>query len=109
VMRDWVRLIALEPGALTYQLAPGYAGDPTPEIRDALLRATGERWQVTRGEGEAQPSLRELADAARAEADAALRAHPLVAATLGAFPGAELIEDEAEPRAASQGGNRWRN
>ena len=109
VMRDWVRVIALEPGALTYQLAPGYAGDPTPELRDALLRATGERWQLTRGEGEAQPSLRELAEAAKAEAEAALRAHPLVAATLNAFPGAELIEDEAEPKAVSQGGNRWRN
>jgi DNA polymerase-3 subunit gamma/tau len=51
--------------------------------------------------------LRELSETAKAEADAALRAHPLVAATLAAFPGAELIADEPEPKVASQG-QRWR-
>ncbi|MBK6801401.1 DNA polymerase III subunit gamma/tau [Novosphingobium sp.] len=108
VMRDWVRVIDLAPGDLTYALAPGYSGDPTGEIREALLRATGERWQVRRAEGDGRSTLRELAEAAKAEADAALRAHPLVAATLAAFPGAELIGDEPEPRAAAQG-QKWRN
>ncbi len=108
VMRDWVRVIELAPGELTYALAPGYPGDPSGEIREALLRATGERWQVRRAEGDARATLRELAETAKAEAEAALRAHPLVAATLAAFPGAELIGDEPEAKAASQG-QRWRN
>ncbi len=103
IMRDWLRVIALVPGELTFALAPGYPGDPAPEVRDALLRATGERWIVTRGEGEAQgtaqrramPALRELADAAKADEDAAMRASPLVAAALIAFPGAEFVADDA--------------
>ena len=51
-------MISLEAGELIYTLVPGYPGDATAELRDALLRATGERWQVTRAEGDAQPSLK---------------------------------------------------
>lgn len=94
IMRDWVRIIAIAPLSLTYALAEGYPGDPTPELRDALLRATGERWEVTRGEGDAMPSLRELAQAVREAEDKAMRASPLVEAVLQAFPGAEFVEDE---------------
>jgi DNA polymerase III subunit gamma/tau len=36
----------------------------------------------------------------------AIRTAPLVAATLAAFPGAELIEDDRQ--AASGGGRSWR-
>jgi DNA polymerase-3 subunit gamma/tau len=106
VMRDWIRVIALGPERLHYALAPGYPGDPGAELRDALLRATGERWQVERGESDdAAPSLRESAEAERAGARAALLADPLVAATLAAFPGAEIIEDDA-----AKGGERdWRS
>ncbi|MCW1403525.1 DNA polymerase III subunit gamma/tau [Novosphingobium sp. MW5] len=94
IMRDWVRIIALAPLSLTYALVEGYPGDPTPELRDGLLRATGERWEVTRGEGDAAPSLREQAQALREAEDAAMRASPLVAAVLQAFPGAEFVEEE---------------
>ena len=94
IMRDWVRIIALSPLSLTYALVEGYPGDPTPELRDGLLRATGERWEVTRGEGDAAPSLREQAQALRDAEDAAMRASPLVAAVLQAFPGAEFVEEE---------------
>lgn len=106
VMRDWIRVIAIEPGRLHYALAPGYPGDPGAELRDALLRATGERWQVERSESdEAAPTLREAAEAEREDARAALLTDPLVAATLAAFPGAEIIEESA-----AQGGNQeWRN
>ena len=93
IMRDWVRLVALAPGALSYQIAPGYSGDPGPELRDALLRATGERWTVEPGEGEAGPTLREAAEAGRAAARAAVLAHPLVEAAFATFPQAELIDD----------------
>ena len=95
-MRDWVRVIALEPGKLVYQPVPGAAADLTADLREALQAATGQRWLVETGEGEAAPSLREQADAAAAEADRRIRAHPLVAATLAAFPQAEFV-DEPEP------------
>lgn len=108
VMRDWVRVVKLAPGELTFALAPGYSGDPTPEIRDALLRATGERWQVTRAEGDAAPTLRETAEAAKDAERATLLRHPLVEATMAAFPGAELVEESPDVRVVGQG-KRWSN
>jgi DNA polymerase-3 subunit gamma/tau len=108
VMRDWVRVIALEPGELTYAVAPGYPGDLGPELRDALLRATGERWTVQRGEGEGTPTLREQAEAQKAAEDEALRRHPLVEAAFAAFPQAEIVDDTPDARVASMG-NKWRN
>ncbi|MBS0481160.1 MAG: DNA polymerase III subunit gamma/tau [Proteobacteria bacterium] len=106
VMRDWLRVIILKPGELMFALAPGYSGDPTTEVRDALLRATGERWQVTRGEGEGEPTLREVAEAAKAAEREALMRHPLVEAAFAAFPEAQIVEETPEARVA-QGGNKW--
>jgi len=105
IMRDWLRVVELAPLSLTFALADGYPGDPAPEIRDALLRATGERWQVQRADSGGQPSLRELAEASKAADDAAMRASPLVAAALAAFPEAEFVEEQA----AGQQGQRQRS
>ena len=100
-MRDWVRVVELGDDVLRFQLAPGYTADVVPEIRDALFRATGQRWQVDRVPADANtppaPSLRELAEAEATAAEAALRADPLVKAAFTHFPEAELI-DEAKAR-----------
>lgn len=93
VMRDWVRPVEVLPGILRFQLAEGLSEDPSPDLRDALLKTTGERWQVERAVGEAQPSLRERAEAAERSAKAALLANPLVQAAFAAFPDAELIDE----------------
>ena len=108
IMHDWVRVADLQHGELTYALAPDYPGDPSAELRDALLRATGERWQVSRIEGDAAPTLREAAEAARDAARAAVLADPMVEAALTAFPGAELLDEEKDQRVAGVG-NKWRN
>ena len=108
LMHDWVRVISLAPGELVYSLVPGYPGDATAELRDALLRATGERWMVTRGEGDARPSLKEEKDAQKDAARAAVLADPLVEAAFAAFPNAELIDEGPDARVASMG-SRWRN
>ena len=104
IMHDWIRPVAIRPGELSYAVVPGYSGDPTPDLREALQKATGERWTVERGEGEGAPSLREQADAERAEAQAELRRSPLVAAVLDAFPAAEFI---AEEERGSPGAKNW--
>ncbi len=104
IMRDWLRVISLEQGRLVYALAPGLSADPASEIRDALFQATGQRWEVLRGEGEGAPSLREQAEAQKVEAAAALRQAPLVEAVFAAFPDAELIEEEQAPRHTRQWG-----
>ena len=108
LMHDWVRVISLAPGELVYTLVPGYSGDATAELRDALLRATGERWTVTRGEGDARPSLKETKDAQKDAARAAILADPLVEAAFAAFPNAELLDEGPDARVASMG-SRWRN
>jgi DNA polymerase-3 subunit gamma/tau len=103
VMRDWIRPVELAPGKLVYQLAPGLGDDPAPELRDALLKATGERWQVGAGEGEALPTLRERAEAAQAEEDRRIRSAPLVEAAFAAFPDAELVDENEGP----EGHRNW--
>ena len=97
-MRDWLRPIELAPGKLVYALAEGFAGDPAPDLRDALHKLTGERWEVEQRDTGGEPSLREREEAARAEAQAKMRAHPLVEAAFATFPEAELVEDaEVQP------------
>ncbi|WP_338466377.1 DNA polymerase III subunit gamma/tau [Novosphingobium sp. ZN18A2] len=96
IMHDWVRIVELGEGILRYQLAPGFSEDVAPELRDALLRATGTRWQVEHSAGNAQPSLREREEAEKQSAHAAMLADPLVKAAFEAFPDAELV-DEGRP------------
>ena len=97
-MRDWLRVIDLAPGRLVYALAPGFSDDPAAELRDALLKATGERWQVERGGGEGAPTLREQAEAGKAAEAERIRGAPLVEAAFAAFPDAEIIEDDDAPK-----------
>src|SRR5690606_21577555 len=82
IMRDWVQVIELAPGRLSYTTPAEFEEDVQAELRDALLRATGERWDVSRGEGEAQPSLRQREETARAAEALRIRNHPLVQSAL---------------------------
>ncbi len=97
IMHDWVRVIALRPGVLHYQFAPGFSEDIGPALREALERATGQSWDVVRAHGEASPSLREMAEARAAQDHAAMTSDPLVQAALAAFPGAEIIDEDSAP------------
>jgi DNA polymerase-3 subunit gamma/tau len=103
VMRDWLRPIELAPGKLVYAPVPGFGDDPAAELRDALLKATGERWQLSVAEGQALPSLREQAEAAQAAEDQRIRSAPLVEAAFAAFPDAELVDETEAP----QGNRNW--
>jgi DNA polymerase-3 subunit gamma/tau len=96
-MRDWLRVVDLEPGRLVYALAPGFCDDPATEVREALSKATGQRWQVERGEGEGAPTLREQGEAAKAAEANRVRSEPLVEAAFAAFPDAEMVEDDSAP------------
>jgi DNA polymerase-3 subunit gamma/tau len=96
IMRDWVRVVALTPAKLRFSLVPGYSGDPAPDLREGLFKATGERWHVEYTEADGAPALRELSEADKAAAQAALRQSPLVAAAFAAFPQAELVEDNTD-------------
>jgi DNA polymerase III subunit gamma/tau len=102
IMRDRVRVIELAPERLVYQPADDFPEDPAPDIRDALFKVTGLRWQVERGNGEAQPSLREAAEAEAKARDERIRSDPLVKATFEAFPEAELLGPQGKVAAGGQ-------
>ncbi len=107
IMRDRVRVIDLAPERLVFEQADAFNEDPIPELREALFKLTGKRWQVERGTGEARPSLRE---AERARAEAAhdrIRAHPLVKAAFDAFPDAELIDAQDNVASSAKAGGKW--
>ena len=101
-MRDWVRVIALVPGKLTFALVPGMADNPAANIRKALQDVTRTPWEVELGEGEGAPSLRERDEARKAEESASLRREPLVEAALTIFPEAEILEENDTPPAGDR-------
>lgn len=105
MMRSRVRVIDLGAEKLVYQQADTFPDDPAPDMREALFRVTAKRWQIERGTGRAQPSLREAAEAEAAAEDARIRSDPLVKAAFAAFPDAELIA--AEPQRAANGSPPW--
>ena len=110
LMRDWVRVVELRSGTLRYALAEGLHSDPGPELRDALHRFTGQRWEVERIDDPGQPgepSLRERREEQEAKAREAVRAHPLVEAAFAAFPDAKMID--ADDTVAQAQPDRWQS
>lgn len=105
-MRMQVRVVELLPGILRYTQPPGFNEDIVGVLRGGLQAATGERWQVEKVSAEGAPTLVEVHDVKKAADADALRASPLVEATLAAFPGAELIQEDRQ--AAIGGGRSWR-
>jgi DNA polymerase-3 subunit gamma/tau len=99
-----VRPVEVVHGRLSFAMAPGFPDDLTADIKQALLDLTGERWQVDRVAEGGAPTLYEREQARHAEAEAVLRAHPLVEAAFAAFPDAELVSDEE-----NAGSPPWRN
>ena len=98
-LRDVVRLVEYSPPLLAYQLAGPVAPDFVAELRDALAKTTGTRWDVEEREGPSSPSLLE-AEQAEAEAERRIiMESPLVKAAFAAFPEAELLNgDENEAK-----------
>ena len=93
-MRMQVRVVELAVGVLRYAMAPGFSDDLRAEIRAGLERATGGNWQVERVADGGAPTLVEAGEGAKAAAEQALMASPLVEAALAAFPGAEIVAEE---------------
>ncbi|CAO1652577.1 DNA polymerase III subunit gamma/tau [Parasphingorhabdus sp. NYA22] len=92
-----MRLISLDAPNLVYQPARPIADADIRKIADALKQQTGQEWNISEGQGEAQPSLVEKEQQIRdAERQAILDA-PMVKAAFEAFPDAILLEDD-DPR-----------
>ena len=100
-VHDHLRIITLEPGAIVFVPVAALDGGFARDLGDALLSATGSRWQVRTGEGEGRPSLGQVRAATLADNDQRIRELPVVKAALAAFPDARLVEgDETRHRSA---------
>ncbi|MGB3738373.1 MAG: DNA polymerase III subunit gamma/tau [Pontixanthobacter sp.] len=97
IMRLQLRIVTLEPGTLRFARADAFKEDIGSQLRDALVGATGDRWTVEQVDEEGAPSLIEADEANARAALEQLKKHPLVTATLAAFPGAEMIDDPGAP------------
>jgi DNA polymerase-3 subunit gamma/tau len=93
-MRDVVRLVDYAPPLLAYQLAGPVAPTFLAELRDALAKVTGTRWDLEERAGEAQPSLLEQEQAAEEADKKHILESPLVKAAFAAFPEAELLDSD---------------
>ena len=105
IMKLQLRPVSLEQGLLKYSRPQGFGDDVGAVLRDALRDTTGQRWILEELPDGGEPTLVERENAARqAQADRTL-AHPLVAATLAAFPEAEVMKDADAPL---PGARQWR-
>ena len=106
IMKLQVRPVSVEPGLLRYSRPRQFRDDIGAVLRDALRDTTGLRWTLEELSEGGEPTLVERDEAAQADAADRTRAHPLVAATLAAFPDAEIVEDSEAP---PPGARQWRN
>ena len=94
IMRLQVQVASLGDDTLTFSRADRFKDDIAPQLRDALMGATGVRWTIEEVPEGGQPSLVEQQEAAQRDALEKLKQHPLVTATMAAFPDAEMVEDD---------------
>ena len=98
-----MRVVELASGRLVFAQPPEFRDDISPDLRNALQVATGERWSVERVAAGGAPTLVELQIAEASASENALRTDPLVAAALAAFPDAEFVDSSAGARRAVGG------
>ncbi|MSP51715.1 MAG: DNA polymerase III subunit gamma/tau [Alphaproteobacteria bacterium] len=104
VLLDRVHLVKFEDGYLEFRLDAGVPPDFVGGLKGKLDTWTGRRWVVTVSSDEGAPTLREQrALRSRVMRDAVMD-HPLVTATLTAFPGAEIrqVRDIRPPPALAE-------
>ncbi|PTQ07358.1 DNA polymerase III subunit gamma/tau [Sphingomonas oleivorans] len=99
-LHDYVGLVRYAPPELVIRPQKPMSGDFTRDLAVALKMITGAQWEVSIGDGPAEPSLLDQQKAAEIAARDAILASPVVKAAFEAFPEAELI-DYSRPEARS--------
>ena len=83
-------VVRYQPPDLVLSGSRPLSTDVLADLREALKKATGTPWQLKMDDAPGAPTLRETQQAAQDAARNAILATPIVAATMAAFPGAEL-------------------
>ena len=91
-IRTKLRPVVFEPGRFEFSSGDDLAPNVPAEIAARLLEWTGLRWIVAVASDGGGATIDEQDAGARAREIARITQHPLVAATLDAFPGAEVSE-----------------
>ena len=86
-----VRLVRFEDGRLEFNAARGASPHLAQDISKRLNEWTGRRWIVALSSEDGAPTIKEIADAQKAETLTGVRADPLVRAVLEKFPNAEIV------------------
>ncbi len=86
-----VRLVRCEDGQLEIALEPSARATLVQELQRKLTGWTGKRWMVIVSKEQGTATVREQAEAQRAEVERGVQADPLVQAVLNRFPGAKIV------------------
>ncbi len=86
-----LRLAAYQPGRIEFTPTDRAPKDLAARLGNALQRWTGNRWAVTLVNGAETRTIAELRDAKEIALKEEAEQHPLVQATLAAFPKARII------------------
>ena len=111
-----LRLVRYAPGRIEFAQGNEARADLAQRLSQRLQSWTGARWGVSvvaESGVDAAPTIAEIRAQTRADLTAKIMEHPLVAAALAAFPGAEMrppsidtpLEDLAE--AEDMGAENW--
>lgn len=87
-----LRLVRFEDGRMEFSPVEGASSDLAATISKRLYEWTNRRWVVAISSDKGQATLREKAEAAKAEKLDDVRTHPIIKAALAAFPGAEIVD-----------------
>jgi DNA polymerase-3 subunit gamma/tau len=87
-----LRPVHMEDGRIEVSLVPGAPATIIQDLSRKLSEWTGRRWLVSLASREGGPTLAEEDAARKAEREEGIKAHPLVAAVLARFPGAEVVD-----------------
>jgi len=91
-LERYARPIVFEPGRIEIAIDPDGPADLAGNLGRRLGEWTGRRWIVAVGRAADAPTLHEAATAREAALMAEVRADPLVAKALDAFPGARIVD-----------------
>ncbi|HEV7434261.1 MAG TPA: DNA polymerase III subunit gamma/tau [Pseudorhizobium sp.] len=92
LVRNFVRLVKIDPGRLEIRMTDGGPGTLPGELGVKLKEWTGVHWIVSLSKEEGAPTLVEADNTAREARLTDARADPDVAAILAQFPGARITD-----------------
>ena len=87
----FVRLVDFKPGQITFSPADGAPANLIPRLAGRLKEWTGQQWTlVVEGGGQGAETQYEREQREAAAHRAEIEAHPMIAALMATFPGAEI-------------------